>query len=175
MRKQSPARGLIAILFLVAGLAVTVAQVAFVPWLRVWGAVPDLLVATTVALALHFGPWAGLSWGLGVGLFADVLAAHPLGILALPLALVGYAAGWGQRLVLESRVIAPVGVGLGAGIAAVLLQIPMALMWGYPVPARTVLTERVLPAAAYTALLTWLCFLLLLSGHRLRRRERLAL
>lgn len=175
MRKQSPARGLIALVFLVAGLAVTVAQVALAPWLRVWGAVPDLLVATTVALALHFGPWAGLSWGLGVGFLADVLAAHPLGILALPLALVGYMAGWGQRLVLESRVIAPIGVGLVAGIAAILLQIPVAMMWGYPVPVSTILVERTLPDAAYTALLAWLCFLLILSGHRLRRRERLAL
>ena len=175
MRERSSAQGLVAFIGVVAAIVVCVAQVSFAPWMQVRGAIPDLLVATTVALALHFGPWMGVFWGLGVGGLADVLAAHPLGILALPLAAVGYGAGMGHRLVLESRVLAPLGIGLVAALLHRVLQIPLALLWGYPVVVPAVLDGRGLIAVVYTALWTWACFLLLLVGHRLRKRERLAL
>ena len=147
-------------------------QVALIPWANVRGATPDILVATTVALALHFGPWVGMPWGLLVGGATDILAAHPLGILALPLAAVGYMAGWGHRLVLDSKVIAPWGMGILASLAYDVLQIPLGLVWGYPVPAVGVMVQRALPRAAYTAGVAWLFFLVLLSVHRLRKRER---
>ncbi len=175
MKARSSGLGVVMLLGLVAAVFVAILQVALAPWLQIRGAMPNLLVATTVALALHFGPWAGFFWGLTVGGLADVLAAHPLGILAISLAVVGYAAGLGQRLVLESRVLAPVGVSFVAAVVSVVLQAPLALLWGYPVLLRIVLRERALPDAVYTAVSGWLIFLFLLVWHRLRRQERLAL
>lgn len=174
MRERSRARGVLIAAVPVTALASVVAQMSLAPWLQVRGGIPNFLVATTAAVALHFGPWAGIFWGGMAGLLADILAAHPVGLLALPLAVVGYAAGLGHRLVLESRVLAPVLIGLGTTWLEVLLQIPVALIWGYPVVTRAVV-DRTLPASLYTALWTWIFFLLLLLVHRLQKQERLAL
>lgn len=175
MRARSTGSGLVIVAVLIAAVLVAILQVALAPWMQIKGAVPDLLVATTVALALHFGSWPGFFWGLVVGGMADVLAAHPVGILAISLAVVGYGAGLGHRLVLESKLVAPIGVGLVASLCNVLLQAPLAMVWGYPVLLSVILRERALPDAIYTAFWGWAFFLLLLTGHRLRGRERLAL
>ena len=175
MRRRSSTRGLLMVGTPFIALATALVQVAFAPWIQMWGGVPNFLVATTVALALHFGPWAGVFWGLAVGGLADVLVAHPLGLLALPLLVVGYVAGLGHRFVFESRVLAPLSIGAGATWLDALLQVPLTLLWGYSTNVRNMLVEQVLPASVYTALWTWAFFLLLLVVHRLRRQERLAL
>jgi rod shape-determining protein MreD len=57
------------------------------------GAKPDLLLVVVVCFALSDGPAVGMGAGFGAGLLADLLGTHTLGLLALTLCVVGYAAG----------------------------------------------------------------------------------
>jgi rod shape-determining protein MreD len=57
------------------------------------GAKPDLVLVVVVCFALSDGPAAGMGAGFGAGLLSDLLGTHTLGLLALVLCVVGYAAG----------------------------------------------------------------------------------
>jgi rod shape-determining protein MreD len=57
------------------------------------GAKPDLVLVVVCCFALSDGPAAGMGAGFGVGLLTDLLGSHTLGLLALILCVVGYAAG----------------------------------------------------------------------------------
>jgi rod shape-determining protein MreD len=68
-------------------------QVTVLARLSFLGAKPDLVLVAVVCFALSDGPGVGMGAGFGVGLFADLLGSHTLGLLALILCVVGYAAG----------------------------------------------------------------------------------
>ena len=68
-------------------------QVSVVGRLSFLGAKPDLVLVAVVCFALSDGPGVGMGAGFGVGLVADLLGSHTLGLLALILCIVGYAAG----------------------------------------------------------------------------------
>lgn len=161
------------VVVLIAALLTAVVQVALAPWLQVGNARPSLLLATTVALALHFGGWSGLGWGLLSGGMADILAGHAPGVVAIPLALVGYLSGQARAPVLESRFAAPLVAGTLGTLLADLLQALLATLWGYPVILGHLLLYVTFPSALYTGILTVLGFLGLLPVHRLQRRSRL--
>ncbi len=173
MKGHSRISWLIAPLLGAGILLLAVAQVSLMPWLHIGGITADLLVATTVAVALHFGPWSGLLWGLSLGVTADVLAAHPLGVLAVPLGIVGYGAGLAHIWVLESRILVPLLTGFGGALAYALLQIPAVWIWGYPIGLAGSWLRDMTLMASYTAIWAWAFFLLLLLIHRLQRQERL--
>jgi rod shape-determining protein MreD len=68
-------------------------QVTVLGRLAFLGAKPDLVLVAVVCFALSDGPGVGMGAGFGVGLFADLLGSHTLGVLALVLCVVGYAGG----------------------------------------------------------------------------------
>ena len=150
-----------------------VADIALTPWLRVGSAQPSLAVAWTVALALHFGSWAGLGWAMVAGLFLDILAAHPVGILTLPLILTGYAAGWAHRTVMSNRFVVPLVVGSAGALTYGILQVPIARVWGFATPWNMWFQEATLLSALYTGGWTWLSFTLLRYVHPIEPEERL--
>ena len=156
-----------------AAFLVAIAQIALPSQLQIGGARPGILVVAAMAIGLHFGAWSGLGWGLLAGLFADMLAAHPLGIVGLPVAVVGYLSGRAHALVLDSRVVIPLAAGLLGTVLSDLLQALIASLWGYPVLLGHMLLHLTLPAALYNAALTLAFFVALLPVHRLQRRSRL--
>ncbi len=157
----------------VIGLALVLAQIAVVPWFAVEGAFPDILTAAAVAMGLHFGPFRGLMWGFFLGGLADVLAAHSFGLLALPLALVGYGSGLAHRWVFESRFLVPLATGLGGALGSHILQVLVAWALGLGVDVRVLVWPENILRVVYTMGVSWLFFLLLLTVHHLQRRERL--
>lgn len=173
MRGRTGSSWLVIPLLALGIFTLAVAQVSLVPWLHIGGITADVLLASTIAVALHFGPWSGLLWGMSLGLTADILAAHPLGILALPLALVGYGSGLAHVWVLESRVLVPLVAGFAGTLAYALLQMPVTWAWGYPIALDASRLRAILFMGLYTTVWTWVGFLLLLIVHRLQRRERL--
>jgi rod shape-determining protein MreD len=68
-------------------------QVTVLARMSFLGAKPDLLLVAVVCFALSDGPGTGMGAGFAAGLFADLLGSHTLGLLALILCVVGYAAG----------------------------------------------------------------------------------
>src|SRR3981189_467198 len=90
-------------------MTLVVLQTAIFPHLRVFGAIPDLCLVATVAIAYEEGPQVGAIFGFAAGLAIDLFLSSPAGLSALAFSLTGYFLGIFQGgLVRESRNIAPV-------------------------------------------------------------------
>ena len=76
-------------------LTAVVLQLTLLSRLNLPGATPDLVTVVVVALALALGPAAGAIAGFGAGLALDLVppADGVVGVSALVLGVVGYAAG----------------------------------------------------------------------------------
>lgn len=102
-------------------VATVVLQVTVFPHLRLLGAVPDLGLVLTAAVAYREGPEVGALVGFASGLGYDLFLETPVGLSALSFALVGYAVGVMQSGLLRSPAwVAPVLGGL-AGLVGGLL------------------------------------------------------
>jgi len=102
------------LVLLVVTLAVL--QTTVFTHLRVFGAIPDLCLVATVAVAFEEGPQTGAIFGFASGLFIDLFLATPLGLSALANAATGYAVGVFQSgFVRESRTM-PLVLGFIGGL-----------------------------------------------------------
>ena len=86
--------------------SLVVLQTTVFPHLRVFGAVPDLLLVATIAVAYEAGPTPARSSGSSSGLAIDCFLP-PLGVSALAFALVGYVVGVFQSGLLRRRAGSP--------------------------------------------------------------------
>ena len=85
-------------------VSLVVLQTTVFTHLRVFGAVPDLCLVATVAIAFEEGPQRAAVFGFVSGLFLDLFLSSPLGLSALSQALVGYGVGAFQgAMIRESR------------------------------------------------------------------------
>ena len=71
-------------------ITLVVLQTAVFPHLRVFGAIPDLCLVATVAMAYEEGPQRGALFGFASGLVVDLFLASPAGLSALANACTGY-------------------------------------------------------------------------------------
>lgn len=139
-------------------VSLVVVQTAVFPSLRVFGAVPDLLLVATVAVAYERGPETGAVFGFVAGVAIDCFLASPMGVSALAFSLTGYGVGVFQSgLVRSSRWMAPILGGIG-GLVGGFLWICIASIAGQedlfaPASFRILVT-----AAAYDALVAFVIF-----------------
>ena len=77
-------------------------QQTLVRWIAIGPIRPDLTLIALTALALRYGPVAGLYAGMGLGLLQDVYAIEALGANALAKCLAGYALGFFEERVVKS-------------------------------------------------------------------------
>ena len=95
-------------------LTLLVLQTTVFTHLRVFGAVPDLCLVGTIAMAYEEGPIPGAIFGFASGLATDLFLITPVGLSALAYALTGYGVGLFQSgLIRESKGIALVLGGVG--------------------------------------------------------------
>jgi rod shape-determining protein MreD len=95
-------------------ITLVVVQTAVFPHLSIFGAIPDLCLVATVAIAYEEGPQFGAIFGFAAGLAIDLFLSSPAGLSALAFSLTGYGLGVFQGgLVRESRSIAPVMGAIG--------------------------------------------------------------
>ncbi|HVE98356.1 MAG TPA: rod shape-determining protein MreD [Mycobacteriales bacterium] len=126
---MSANRALVVVLFVFTALLV---QTTVLSRLGFLGARPDLVLVVVVCLALTDGPGVGMFAGFGAGLLQDLLSDHTLGMLALVLCCVGYAAGivraYLDRLAITTPMlfvgVATTGATLGFGALLALLGDP---------------------------------------------------
>lgn len=139
-------------------VSLVVVQTAVFPSLRVFGAVPDLLLVATVAVAYERGPETGAVFGFVAGVAIDCFLASPMGVSALAFSLTGYGVGVFQSgLVRSSRWMAPILGGIG-GLVGGFLWICIASIAGQedlfaPASFRILVT-----AAVYDALVAFVIF-----------------
>ena len=102
-------------------ITLVVLQTTVVTHLRVFDAVPNLLLVAAVAMAYDSGPLSGALFGFAGGLCVDLFLTTPLGLSALSYALTAYGVGVFQGgMIRESRTIAPV-LGFVGGIVGNIL------------------------------------------------------
>lgn len=136
----------------------SVLQVTLFPDLRAFGAVPDVGLVLTVAVAYREGPERGAAFGFATGLVVDLFLRTPLGLSALSFTVVGHAVGLVQSgLSRRPRWAAPVFGGLG-GLAGGALFVLVGALAGQDqlLVARSLFV--VVVAAGYDALLSFAVF-----------------
>ena len=139
-------------------VSLVVLQTALFPDLRVFGAVPDLLLVATIAVGYERGPEAGAVFGFVSGLAVDCFLSSPLGVSALAFALVGYGVGLFQSgLLRSSRWIAPILGGVG-GLIGGALWVVIAAVAGQDELISGYSARIVVLAAIYDAVLAFLIF-----------------
>jgi rod shape-determining protein MreD len=137
----------------VAGLAIALAVRLPLP-----GGTPNLALLLVIGVALAGGPAAGLGCGFAAGIVMDLMSDHQVGLLAICLALVGFAVGLLEtdpdRSVFWPMVVVAVAAAaaqllfaalaglLGTGGAAALRQLPAAVAYD------VLLTPFVVPVVA---------------------------
>jgi rod shape-determining protein MreD len=143
------------------GLAIAVAivlQGVLVARVPLPGGHPNLALLLVVGVALAAGTNAGLGTGFVIGVVMDLLSDHPVGVLALCFALVGFAVGllettpersvfWpmvvvGFAAAGAQLVFAGISAALGAGGGAALHGLPAAVAYD------VLLTPFVIPVVA---------------------------
>lgn len=139
-------------------VSLVVIQTALFPSLRIWGAVPDLLLVATVAVAYERGAETGAVFGFVAGVAIDLFLSSPLGVSALTFALVGYGVGVFQSgLVRASRWMAPALGGI-AGLVGGFLWICIASIAGHEGLFTATSFRIIVVAAVYDALVAFLVF-----------------
>lgn len=139
-------------------VSLVVLQTAVFPSLRVFGAVPDLLLVATIAVAYERGAETGAVFGFAAGLSIDCFLSSPLGVSALAFSLVGYGVGVFQSgLVRSTRWIAPILGGVG-GLVGGFLWIVIASIAGQEGLFTASSIRIVVAAAAYDALVAIVVF-----------------
>lgn len=133
MNDNRPAKLLAGAATIIVALAL---QTAIFSKLPLPGHPPNLLLVLVVAVALAGGTGAGIWMGFVLGLSADLISNHPLGLLALVFLLVGLVVGRieseSERSVLASIVV----VAIMAVAAFVLYLVVLALLPGQQVDWR---------------------------------------
>lgn len=138
-----------AVLLFVAAIA----QVSIFSEVHVFGAVPDLLLVTLVALALLRGSVAGAVGGFFAGLLVDTATLGTLGLTALVLTLAGYWIGRYGETTGRDRAHAPF---LSVAVITVLYELGLLVVHfvlGESAPAGAVVRSLV-PAMVLNLILT---------------------
>jgi len=112
--------------------------------LRVFGAVPDIMLLLAVVAGIVGGPRVGALFGFAAGIVLDLFLETPMGLSALVFCLVGYAVGNLQGGVLRAAWWIPIATTLVASVAGVLFYALVATVVGEP----GLVTPRLLVAAA---------------------------
>ena len=130
-----------------------VAQVSIFSQLHVFGAVPDLLLVSLVAIALLRGSVVGAVGGFFAGLLVDTATLGTLGLTSLVLTLVGYWIGRYGETTGRDRAHAPF---LSVAVVTVLYQLGLLVVHfvlGESAPAGAV-AQSLLPAIVLNLILT---------------------
>jgi rod shape-determining protein MreD len=131
----------------------SIVQVSIFSGLHVFGAVPDLLLVTLVAVALLRGSLAGSVGGFCAGLVVDTAQLGTLGLTSLVLTLAGYWIGRYGETTGRDRAHAPF---LSVAVITVLYELGLLVVHfvlGESAPAGAVVRE-LLPAIVCNLVLT---------------------
>ena len=115
---------------------------------------PDLVLVVVVCFALADGPAVGMGAGFGAGLVADLLGTHTLGLLALVLCIVGYAAGVIRSYFDRLATFTPMLVVGGLTAAAVLVYAGLGALLGDPRITPEPVVRSLLLTSLYDVVLT---------------------
>lgn len=157
-RPPSLVRG---VLWFILVLAAALFQSTWPDSLKVQDVVPDLVLLLVVFFALTDGEERAMFTGVVGGIYQDAVSNSVLGHHVLCLVIVGYTVGRiSNRLVTEHPAVKG-GLVFISGVPEGILYVMVLYVQNPSIHATTMILEKVVPAAFYTALITPLVFPLL--------------
>lgn len=158
------------LLFILVPLAL---QTSLFHHLSLFGVIPNLVLITTVCYGLLQGIWPGLYFGLLGGLCLDLAGSGVLGINITILGLLGFAAGYLERMVFKGYLVIPLCAVLAGTIIAELFSYSILLAFGWRIAFLSFLGTTLLPLCLYNLVLTAPAYFGLKKGLELIRERRL--
>ncbi len=158
---------------LLAGIALL--QTTLAPHLSFISGQPQFMLLTVVSWSLLRGGREGVIWGFIGGMMLDLLSGAPLGVLTLPLLLVGYLSGLGEFNVFRANFLLPGLVALVATLLYNALVLFLLQILGQSVEWNAALLHVVLPALLLNLLVLPLVYLPLHRLHRLTVQPQMTL
>ncbi len=134
-------------IFLIYGLGSIVVQSYIVPFIEINLWQPEMVLVIVLFMGSRFGATAGSTAGFFLGLLQDALTSMPIGISALPKAIVGYSAGKVRGFKLEGAMRLLwffLLIFVHEFIYYLILQVKLDFDFSY------LLTHRVFPNTVYT-------------------------
>ncbi|HHW11392.1 MAG TPA: rod shape-determining protein MreD [Firmicutes bacterium] len=150
-----------------------VLQTSLFPHLSLFGVIPNLVLITTVCYGLLQGIRPGLYFGLLSGLCLDLAGSGILGINITILGLLGFGAGYLERLIFKGYLVIPLCMVLAGTIVAELFSLSILLAFGWRIAFLSFLGATLLPLCLYNMVLTAPVYYGLKKGLDLIRERRL--
>ncbi len=141
-----------------AVLAAAILQVGLAPNIAIGDVAPNLVLLVVVTLALTRGPSRGCVAGFAAGLVLDLIGSGPVGLWALVLCVVGYAAGMLEANLFAHGWLLPVTVVFIAALTAEIGYWVVLAVVGQGVGFGGMLTGVALPGALYDTALAVLIY-----------------
>ncbi len=158
------------VLFILIPLAL---QTSLFSHLSLFGVIPNLVLITTVCYGLLQGFRSGLYFGLLAGLCLDLAGSGVLGINIIILGLLGFVAGYLERLVFKGYLVIPLCTVLAGTVIAELFSYTILLSFGWRIEFLSFLGATLLPLCLYNLVLTAPVYFGLKKGLDLIRERRL--
>lgn len=119
--------------------------------IRIAGVKPDLVFVSILYFGYNFGSFYGEVTGFAGGLFHDAVSSSPLGMLALPKVIIGYAVGLIGRSILKPNILTIILLVFGASIVKGLLTLFLSFLFQDATVSSVI--SIIFPEAFYNTLL----------------------
>ena len=139
------------VFFLLLPLAL---QTAFFSHLPLFGVIPNLILIITVCYGLLKGTWPGLTFGLISGFCLDLAGSGILGINIIVMGVLGFGAGYLERMVFKDYLMVPIGAVLAGTVFGELFSYCILLAFGWRIAFFSFLVSTLLPLCLYHLILT---------------------
>ncbi|RJQ31453.1 MAG: rod shape-determining protein MreD [Actinobacteria bacterium] len=142
--------------YLVVAIAFLI-QVAVMPYFRVFGIIPDIVLVTVVCFSFIEGQLAGGLNGFFGGVLQDLISLRGFGVNALSYTIVGYGSGLFEQTLFAGNLFLVVPAVAIATIASHFLYVWLAFLVGYQIHLSFFGTT--IPTAIYNGLLSVVVFI----------------
>jgi rod shape-determining protein MreD len=132
---------------------VAIIQATLVPLLPTGGAKPDLMLLLVVSWGIVQGGGESVLWGLGGGLFLDLMSGVPFGVQTIALGTIGLLADLMETNFFRTNVLLPLAAIFVASLLYHILMGAMFQTFGYPISWEPFLITVVFPTAGINTVL----------------------
>jgi len=133
-------------------VTLSVIQVSFFGRIRIWGAIPDVMIVAVMGIGFFTGQYTGAVSGIGAGFLIDALGSTGITLLPMCYLFEGYLVGFYARTT-GSKGIFRYGVYLGVTLLyRAAITVLYACLWYRNLRLPVVLMDVVLPEAVGTAI-----------------------
>lgn len=156
-------------------LALALGQSTVMPYFRVFGVMPNLMLMAVVAWTLLRGPGEGIVWGFIGGIALDLFSRAPLGVSTLALVIVSYLSSFAERTLYRDHAALPLAVILIVTPIYDMLTLLLLQLTGQRVEVLGSLLYFTLPATVIHVVLMLPVYHALAWLHRTTRRREVHL